>query len=97
MQIRLIWAFWETRMTQTPLRSKKRKGRPLNLCVQLSAWDILDIAYLSVKFSNDYRNSKKKYSPNQLVNLYRHYDNKNHIPERLKIQNGTQMTRLELF
>lgn len=73
---------------QEPIKQVKipfiRYVRPQNLCVQLSAWDILDIAYLSVKFSNDYRNSKKKCPPNQLVNLYRHYDNENHIPERLK-------------
>lgn len=28
-----------------------RFGRPQNLCVALSAWDILNIDYLSVKFS----------------------------------------------
>ena len=36
-----------------------RYGHPQRLCVQLSAWDIPDIDYLSVKFSNDSRSSKR--------------------------------------
>ena len=61
-----------------------RYGRPQRLCVQLSAWDIPDIDYLSVKFSNDYRSSKKRCPPNQLVNLYRDYDNEANSPEIIK-------------
>lgn len=43
--------------------------------IPLLAWDIPSIEYLSVKYSNDHRNSRKKIQPEQLVNCYRGYAN----------------------
>lgn len=56
-----------------------RYGRRKKLIVQLSAWDIPNIVFLSVKESNDYRNADKVASIEQLVDLYREYD-KEHSP-----------------
>lgn len=53
----------------------------------LSAWDILDIAYLSVIHSNDYRRKDDLPSIGRLVNLYRGYENKNSIAEELRRSN----------
>jgi len=64
-----------------------RYGCSQRFCVALSAWDILSIDYLAVKHSNDYRNGEKKCSVEQLVKLYRDYDNKYHIPDTLKNPN----------
>ena len=49
-----------------------RYGRNQKLIVQLSAWDIPNIAFLSVKESNDYRHADKVSSVGQLVDLYRY-------------------------
>lgn len=43
--------------------------------IPLLAWDIPSIEYLSVKYSNDHRNSRKKLQLEQLVNCYRGYEN----------------------
>ena len=64
-----------------------RYGRSQHLCIALSAWDIPSIDYLSVKHSNDYRDGKKKCSVEQLVNLYRDYDNDHHTPDALSDPN----------
>ncbi len=64
-----------------------RYGRSQRLCVALSAWDIPSIDYLVAKHSNDYRNGKKKCSVEQLVSLYRNYDNEHHTPNALNDQN----------
>ena len=64
-----------------------RYGRSQRLCVALSAWDIPSIDYLAVKHSNDYRDGKKKCSVEQLVNLYRDYDNEHHTPDALNDPN----------
>lgn len=61
-----------------------RYGRQQKLCVQLTAWDILNIDYLSIKYSNDYRDGARKSSLGQLVNLYRKYENKTSVPKKLK-------------
>ena len=52
-----------------------RYGKRQNLIVNLFAWDIPNIAFLSVKESNDYRHSDKMVSLGQLINLYREYEN----------------------
>ena len=44
-----------------------RYGKRQKLTVQLSAWDIPNIAFLSVKESNDYRQADKVASIEQLV------------------------------
>lgn len=61
-----------------------RYGKRKRLCVSLSAWDIPNIAYLSVKFSNDYRNRKEQCHPHQLINLYRDYEDENSVAEKFK-------------
>lgn len=61
-----------------------RYGRSQRLCTALSVWDIISIDYLAVKYSNDYRDGKKKCSVKQLVDLYRNYDNENHVPHELE-------------
>ena len=61
-----------------------RYGRSQKLCTVLSAWDIMNIDYLAVKYSNDYRDSEEKCSVGQLVDLYRNYDNENHVPHELE-------------
>lgn len=60
-----------------------RFWRQQTLCTQLTAWDILNIEYLSIINSNDYRNARYKTPPQKIVSLYRDYENKNEIPERL--------------
>lgn len=52
--------------------------------VQLLAWDIPNIAFLSVKESNDYRHASKVSSVGQLVNLYREYDNTHSAAKSIK-------------
>lgn len=61
--------------------------------VCLSAWDILDIAYLSVIHSNDYRRKDDLPSIGRLVNLYRGYENKNSIAEELRRSNTDRTFR----
>lgn len=61
-----------------------RYGRNQKLIVQLSAWDIPNIAFLSVKESNDYRHADKVSSLGQLVDLYRKYDNEHSAAESIK-------------
>ena len=61
-----------------------RYGKRQNLIVNLCAWDIPNIAFLSVKESNDYHHSDKVASLGQLVNLYREYDNNHSAAESLK-------------
>lgn len=52
--------------------------------VLLLGWDIQNMAYLSVKHSNDYRNSSKAISVPETINLYRAYDNKHSSSEELR-------------
>ena len=61
-----------------------RYGRRKKLIVQLLAWDIPDIVFLSVKESNDYRNADKVASIEQLVDLYREYDKEHSSGESIK-------------
>lgn len=46
-----------------------RYGRSQRLCTALSAWDIMNIDYLAVKHSNDYRDGKEKCSLGQLIDF----------------------------
>lgn len=52
--------------------------------VALLGWDIQNIAYLSVKHSNDYRESKNPASVAEVINLYREYDNDHSVAEQLR-------------
>ena len=52
--------------------------------VLLTAWDILNVEFLSIKNSNDYRDSKQKSSIGELINLYRGYENAQKDLEYLK-------------
>ena len=53
--------------------------------VMLSAWDIQDMTYLSVKHSNDYRNGNlSSQEVGTIVNLYRGYENEHSKSEFLK-------------
>lgn len=53
--------------------------------VMLSAWDIQDMVYLSVKHSNDYRNGNLlSQEIGTIVNLYRGYENEHSKSEFLK-------------
>jgi len=61
-----------------------RYGKHQKILVQLSAWDIPNIAFLSVKESNDYRHADKVSSVGQLVDLYREYDNEHSAAESIK-------------
>lgn len=61
-----------------------RYGRNQKLIAQLSAWDIPNIAFLSVKESNDYCHADKVSSVDQLVDLYRKYDNEHSAAESIK-------------
>lgn len=61
-----------------------RYGKHQKMLVQLSAWDIPSIAFLSVKESNDYRHADKVSSVGQLVALYREYDNEHSAAESIK-------------
>ena len=61
-----------------------RYGREQKVIIQLAAWDIPNIAFLSVKESNDYRHADKVVSIEQLANLYREYDNKHSSADSIK-------------
>lgn len=53
--------------------------------VMLYAWDIQNMAYLSVRHSNDYRNSNlSSQEVGTIVNLYRGYENEHSNSEFLK-------------
>ena len=49
-------------------------GQQKKMYVTLTAWDILNIEFLSVKESNDYRHGKKPCSFGALIDLYRKYE-----------------------
>lgn len=50
--------------------------------ITLSAWDIPEIEYLSVKYSNDFRGTCK-IEPAKLVNLYRGYENDHSVASKM--------------
>ena len=52
--------------------------------VALLGWDIQNIAFLSVKHSNDYRDSNSSTSVSEIINLYRKYDNDHSAAEQLR-------------
>lgn len=61
---------------QIPLKLVRNQSGVMRCAnVKLLAWDIPSIEFLSVKYSNDYRNSHKKIQPALLVNYYREYAN----------------------
>lgn len=62
-----------------------RCGKRQKMLVQLSAWDIPNIAFLSVKNSNDYRHADRGASIGQLVNLYREYENEHSAAENIEL------------
>lgn len=55
------------------------KGVQKLVDIPLWAWDIPSIEFLSVKYSNDYRISRKKPQLGQLVNSYRGYENEQQV------------------
>ena len=59
-----------------------RYGKRKKMVVQLSAWDIPNIEFLSVKNSNDYRQAERVASIGQLVALYREYENEHSVVEK---------------
>lgn len=71
-------------------------GKRQKLTVQLSAWDIPNIAFLSVKESNDYRQADKVASIEQLVDLYREYDNEHSSAESIKNADSDEVFRVGL-
>lgn len=73
-----------------------RYGKRQKLIVQLSAWDIPNIAFLSVKASNDYRQADKVASIEQLVDLYREYDNEHSSAESIKNTDVDEVFRVVL-
>lgn len=73
-----------------------RYGKRQKLIVQLSAWDIPNIVYLSVKESNDYRQADKVASIEQLVDLYREYDNEHSAAESIKNADVDEVFRVIL-
>lgn len=52
--------------------------------VALFGWDIHNIAYRSVKHSNDYKNSNTSSTVAEVINLYRKYDNDHSVAEQLR-------------
>ena len=73
-----------------------RYGKHQKMLVQLSAWDIPNIAFLSVKNSNDYRQSDKVASIGQLVDLYREYENEHSAAESIKDSESDDAFRVVL-
>lgn len=51
--------------------------------VLLMGWDIHSIAYYSVVHSNDFRTTSKEPSVEEIINLYRRYDNENSVANQL--------------
>ena len=58
---------------------------PKQVSVMLSAWDIQDMAYLSIRHSNDFRNGNlSSQDVGTIVNLYRGHENEHSNSEFLK-------------
>lgn len=66
------------------------------LTVALTAWDILDIEYLSVKYSNDYRYADRVCPPEVLVDLYRDYENQHSVARKMENADSNGMFRILL-
>ena len=66
------------------------------LVVLLAAWDIPDIAFLSITNSTDYRNADKVASVEQLVDLYRDYSNKHSVADDIRNANCNSIFRMVL-
>lgn len=59
------------------------QGRIKKGSVLLMGWDIHSIAYYSVLHSNDFRTTSKEPSVEEIINLYRRYDNENSVAGKL--------------
>ncbi len=64
---------------QTVLCNKIR-----NYDVSLSSWDILNIEYLCVCNSNDYRNPSRAKGLGKLIELYRDYENRHSVADQIE-------------
>lgn len=73
-----------------------RYGKRKKMIVQLSAWDIQNIVFLSVKMSNDYRHADKMSSMEWLISLYRDYENEHSSAEDIQNTNGNEVFRIVL-
>lgn len=71
-------------------------GRRQTKIVMLAAWDFPEIAFLSVKHSNDYRNADSVASVGQLVDLYRDYDNEHSPAEMIRSSDADGVHRIML-
>lgn len=58
--------------------------------IPLYAWNIQEIAYLSTYYSTDYRRGNNIPTMGMLVNLYRGYENKHSIADKLRSSTNTQ-------
>ena len=61
-----------------------RYGFTEKASVMVTAWDLLDMEYLSVLHSNDFRNMKATILFGQFLNLYREYENNHSVATSLK-------------
>ena len=73
-----------------------RYGKMQRPIVQLLAWDFPNIAFLSVKESNDYRHASRVSTVGQLIDLYREYDNKHSAAESIKNADADGLFRVLL-
>ena len=73
-----------------------RYGKMQRPIVQLLAWDFPNIAFLSVKESNDYRHANRVSTVGQLIDLYREYDNKHSAAESIKNADADGLFRVLL-
>lgn len=71
-------------------------GRKQTKTVMLVAWDFPEIAFLSVKHSNDHRNADSVASVGQLVDLYRDYDNEHSPAEMICYSDADGLHRIIL-
>ena len=69
-------------------------GIPKKVTVMATAWDLIDIEYLSVLHSNDFRHSKKEVSLGQFVNLYREYANEHSAAPIIEKVNANGLFRI---
>lgn len=73
-----------------------RLGRRQMKVVSLAAWDFPDIAFLSVKHSNDYRYTNSAASVGQLVDLYRDYENSQSPVDLIRDSDADGLHRIAL-
>lgn len=88
-----IEMFCDQRYQKTFKTVLNKFGIKKQVSIPLNAWDIQDIAYLSAKYSNDYRRAESLPSMGMLINRYRGYENKNSIAGELRISNIDRIFR----